>query len=222
MVSLASASHATDVPTSLGLLAAGTLPDLVAVTTLGAAALAYMDTAEGTTGERTTMDLAEERAFVVQPTFEVVVLRFESADIYRLLRSAEIVRLGPTSTFRLTRQALLRGLAAGERLDSLLAFLSHRGKKPLAQNVAYTLNDWARSYHEVRFSEVVLLEASGAEAEQALRRAAAFLRIDLREVAPGIFAARPTGSRVTFTSALRQRLEAAGIVVRASPASNRP
>lgn len=218
VVSLASASRAPGDSTPAGMLAPGTLPELVAVTTLGAAALARMDAAKETAEEG---DAAEDRVFVVQPTFEVVALRFASADIYRLLRVAEIVRVGPTSTFRLTRQALLRGLAAGEQLNDLLAFLSHRGKKPLPQNVSYTLKDWARGYHEVKLSEVVLLEVSGAEAAEALRQAAAELRMDLREVAPGIYAARPTGSRAAFATALRQRLEAAGVVFRADPPSPR-
>jgi hypothetical protein len=218
VISLASSSQAPDDMTPSGVLPASTLPDRVALTTLGAGALASMDATDNLPLEDKA---AEERAFVVQPTFEVVALRFVAADIYRLLRVAEIVRIGPTSTFRLTRQALLRGLAAGEHLGELLDFLSHRGKKPLSQNVAYTLKDWARGYHEVRFSEVILLEASGAAAEAALRQTAAELRIDLREIAPGIFAARPTGPRAAFTGALRQRLEAASVVVRANPPTTR-
>lgn len=218
VVSLASSCQLREDTMPTGVLPTGTLPDLVAITTVGAGALTSVDAADNMPQED---DVAEERAFVVQPTFEVVALRFAAADIYRLLRVAEIVRIGPTSTFRLTRQALLRGLAAGEQLDDLLAFLSHRGKKSLSQNVAYTLKDWARSYHEVRISEVFLLEVSGTTAEEALRQTAAELRIDLREIAPGIFAARPTGPRATFTSALRQRLETAGIVVRASSTTAR-
>lgn len=188
------------------------LPDLVALTALGAGALACLDTPDAA---HAVNDEEDERAFVVQPTFEVVALRFASADIYRLLRVAEVVRIGPTSAFRLTRQALLRGLAAGEQLDDLLDFLAHRGKKPLSQNVAYTLKDWARGYHEVRVSEVFLLEVSGQAAEEALRQTATDLRVDLREIAPGVFAARPNGPHTAFTGALRGRLEAAGVVVRA-------
>jgi hypothetical protein len=219
LISLAASNQPPEDAAPTGVLPPGTLPELVALTTLGSSTFAYVDTADNLPREN---EEAAERAFIVQPTFEVVALRFAAADIYRLLRVAEIVRIGPTSTFRLTRSALLRALAAGEHLDELLAFLSHRGKKPLSQNVAYTIKDWARGYHEVRLSEVILLEASDAAAEAALRQTAAELRIELRAVAPGIFAAHPTGPRAAFTAALRQRLQAAGIVVQANLRATQP
>lgn len=106
--------------------------------------------------------LAEEPA-LVEGTLEVWVPREVSPYIVFLLENcAERVQHDHVSRYRLTRPALHRALQRGERLESVLDALARYGRGPLPQNVAYTVQEWAAAYGQLRIHQPILLTAAEA------------------------------------------------------------
>lgn len=186
---------------------------LFCITAFGAAVL-------GTTPAQsdTLTQATEQTSLILQPNFEVLVMQFDTKVVYRLLTTAELVRIGIVSTFRLTESSILTGLRNGMRLEETLTFLTtHTPQKAPPQNVVYTIKDWAKTFREMRLSEVFLVETPESETPESLRRLLGNLPIELRQIGPGNFLALPK-AHVTFGD-LRKRLRQAGIVVRGEPLS---
>lgn len=114
-------------------------PDAFQLTELGAEVLA---------SEQSAAQPPSPRPLVVQPNFQVLLLEPHMPALYWLVRFAAVDRIGRVSRFTLTRESLLRGLAAGASGDEVMAFLEVHSQKALPQNVAYTLRDWLRHYQE--------------------------------------------------------------------------
>ncbi|HUY78908.1 MAG TPA: hypothetical protein VMV29_19200, partial [Ktedonobacterales bacterium] len=98
-----------------------------------------------------------ERALIVQPNFQALLMEPSMPVLYWLARFASLDQVGRVSRFTLTREALARGLQLGERptpglspatIDDVVAFLEAHTQKALPQNVVYTMRDWARQYKE--------------------------------------------------------------------------
>lgn len=101
----------------------------------------------------------------VQPNFEVVVLdAFANAPLaVRLDSFAERQSFDRAATYRLTQDALIRGLDHGLTGDEIISFLESIGGGPLPQNVDYTLREWIRLYLSLTVHEATtLLEADSA------------------------------------------------------------
>jgi hypothetical protein len=101
----------------------------------------------------------------IQPSFEVVVLDVftHAALAARLDTFAERRSFDRAATYRLTQDALLRGLDRGLTGEEILAFLASVGGGPLPQNVDYTLREWIRRYESLTVHEgATLLEADSA------------------------------------------------------------
>jgi hypothetical protein len=154
---------------------------------------------------------------ILQPNYEILLMEFDTNLVYKLLAIAEPVRIETVSTFRLTKLALLNGLASGVLLEDALAFLaSHTTQKELPQNVVYTLKDWAKAYREFRLTEVIMVETPGNETVEELRRLLGNLSGELRHIGSGLFLV--SSSAKTSFGDVRKRLRQAGIVVRGEPA----
>ncbi len=188
-------------------------PDLFLLTPLGAEAIADAPSSPSTSVLPPSS--AQDTRLIVQPSFEVLLFQFDPSSVFRLVEFAQIKRIGPVSTFALTQAALLRGLEAGNQVEQILAWLSECTHKELPQNIVYTLRDWSRGYREARLEEVILVELSPAQGEDALYRVLADLSIEPRKLAPGMFVVAPGYN--SFVE-LRRRLEKEGIVVRGEPA----
>lgn len=101
----------------------------------------------------------------VQPNFEVVVLdAFANAPLaVRLDSFAERQSFDRAATYRLTQDALIRGLDRGLTGDEIIAFLESISGGLLPQNVDYTLREWIRLYLSLTVHEVTtMLEADSA------------------------------------------------------------
>src|SRR5260370_35098726 len=100
------------------------------------------------------------RTLVVQPRFEMLLLQPDLSTLYSLLPFAQVNQVGVVSRLTLTRESILRGVAAGSTAERILQLLEERSQKGVPQNVAYTLNHWARLYKGTTISQVVLLEVT--------------------------------------------------------------
>ena len=83
---------------------------------------------------------------VVNPDFEVVLFPDRRAHdiIHQLDRFAEREMADALVHYRITPGSLRRGLSEGLGLDDILGLLQERSRTPLPQNVAYSLESWAR------------------------------------------------------------------------------
>lgn len=95
---------------------------------------------------------------VVQPNFEVLLLRPAPRHVWALSAFTELEQLDRVSHYRLTRAGIEAGLASGLSLERLTRFLEEASGEPLPQNVAYQMADWTRAYRRVRLRHAVLLD----------------------------------------------------------------
>ncbi len=94
---------------------------------------------------------------VVNPDFEVVLFPDERSHelIYQLDRFCEREQKDTLYRYRITPGALHRALGQGMTLDEIQALLRRHSRMPLPQNVAYSLESWARK------SGLVTIHADG-------------------------------------------------------------
>lgn len=154
------------------------------------------------------------RSLVVQPSFELLLLQPDLPTLYSLLPLAQINQIGLVSRLTLTRESLLRGLAAGITIEQILQLLEERSQKGVPQNVAYTLHDWAKLYKEAAISQVVLLEVTSEAVANEICNAPKLKefgqKFGLRRLGPCCIALR---SDVNLHD-LRRTLDKMGIVAR--------
>jgi hypothetical protein len=160
-----------------------------------------------------TAEFGAHRTLVVQPNFELLLLQPDVPTLYSVLPFAVVNQVGMVSRLTLTRPALLRSLRSGLTIDQILQTLEEHSQKEIAQNVSYTLRDWARLYKEVKISQVLLLEvATEAQADEMCASSKLQHELDLRRIGPRAIA---VGSDVTLQR-LRSALDKEGIVANIS------
>ena len=156
------------------------------------------------------------RALVVQPNFELLLLQPDLSTLYHLLPFAQLNQAGMVSRLTLTRESVLRGIAAGVSVEKILQLLEEHSQKGVPQNVAYTLNDWAKLYKGVTISQVVLLEVSSEAVANEIcdspKLQALLQGFNLRRLGPCAIA---LNSAVNLQE-LRRILDKMGIVARIS------
>ncbi|WP_404311805.1 helicase-associated domain-containing protein [Agrococcus terreus] len=126
----------------------------------------------------------------------------------RLRRIAAIERAGIASQWRITARSVAAGLAAGESVDDVLAFLEAASLTGLPQPVAYLVRDTAARFGAVRVRAVDPLAEGGARS-QARSDDAQLIRtvaVDRALAATGAAAAGP--HRATFRTSAEETLEA--------------
>lgn len=172
-------------------------PDAIMLTELGAEVLK---------GDLGLAHVPTERALILQPNFEVLLLEPHMPALYTLIRFAQPEQLGRASRFKLTRETLLRAMNEGMPLEEMLTFLTRHSQKDLPQNVLYTLDDWSRQYKGTRLSQVVLIEVDDESLATELCDSVKLRELGLRRVGP-LAVAAPEGSAVR---AVRRAIERAG------------
>jgi hypothetical protein len=107
-------------------------------------------------------ELSEE-SIIVEGTFEVwVPVEASPYIIFVLEGCAERLQQDHVSHYRLTREALHWALGRGLRVDDLLDLLARYGRGEVPQNVAYTLEEWTKTYGQLRLHQPLLLSAEDA------------------------------------------------------------
>ncbi|SDS32686.1 helicase-associated domain-containing protein [Agrococcus carbonis] len=132
----------------------------------------------------------------------------EAAVEARLRRIARVERAGIASHWRFTRQSVAAGLAAGDDVDDVLAFLTEASLTGLPQPVAYLVRETAAKFGSLRVRPVDPIAEGGARSqarsddEQVIRTIA----VDRALVSAG---PRQTGPhRVTFRTSAEEALQA--------------
>ena len=177
-------------------------PDFFMLTDLGAMVL-LPDAKPAPTTEQDG-----NRTLVVQPSFELLLLQPDLSTLYSLLPFALVNQVGVVSRLTLTRESILRGVAAGSTAERILQLLEERSQKGVPQNVAYTLNDWARLYKGTTISQVVLLEVTSEAVANEICNAPKLQAFGLRRLGPCAIAA----SHDVNLQELRRALDKMGIV----------
>src|SRR5262249_45289875 len=83
---------------------------------------------------------------VVQPDFSVLVIGLDQSPLAELLPLCERVRerSGPgAATLRLTRSSVIKGAVTGLSSGAMLERLQRHSSKPLPDNVAHEVREWA-------------------------------------------------------------------------------
>jgi hypothetical protein len=105
--------------------------------------------------------LPEERTIVVQPTFEIIVPpEAPPAVLFELQQIAELGKRDRASVYTLSQSAVWRYLHGSGRIDDIITFLEQASQRPLPQNVAYSLREWAARFGELRLEQATLLLAN--------------------------------------------------------------
>ena len=105
-------------------------------------------------------------ALAVGANFQVLLYRPTPRRVWALSAFAELTALDRVSTYTLTAEALIRGLAHNLDLAQITGFLERANGAPLPQNVLYTLAEWDRGYRRVWLRRaVVLVPEEGEKSE---------------------------------------------------------
>ena len=157
-------------------------------------------------GRRTSLWEAEEdpgfpeaiTEFVVQSDLTAVAPGPLKSDVLRVLDLIGVRESpGPASVHRFTATSVRRALDAGWSADRLLAWLAEHSLTPLPQPLTYLVGDVARLHGAIRVASVGALLTIADEATlQALLRHPQATSLGLREVAPGLVAARAEAAEV--------------------------
>jgi hypothetical protein len=150
------------------------------------------------------------KALVVQPSFEMILLRFDPPTLYRLLPFSEVQLVEQVSRLTLTQHSVLRGIERGISVDQMLALLKASSKQAIPQNVARTLRDWAKTYKEAETIQVLLIEVSGAAIADELCLSPHWRAFGLEKIAPCRLLAWNAHDIYAFRRVLRK----AGFVLR--------
>ena len=183
-------------------------PDAFMLTDLGAATLS----ASGATPVKTAVSPLSNgnRSLVLQPNFELLLLRPDMPTLYSLLPFAQVNQVDMVSRLTLTRASILRGMEAGNDIEQILRILEERSQKEIPQNVAYTLRDWVKLYKDVRISQVLLLEVSSEAVADEICSSPKLQTFNLRKLTPRMLV---VSSDINLQE-LRRILEKEGIIVR--------
>jgi Helicase conserved C-terminal domain len=150
-----------------------------------------------------------QKALLVQPNFELLLLQPDFPTLYQLLPFAQVDQVGLASKLTLSQSSLLKGLESGYKVEQIIGFLSEHSQKELPQNIVYSIRDWAKNYREITISQILLLEVSDEAAARALCSSSKLKKFGFRQLGN---TAVVTESDVDI-SELRRALEKEGIVV---------
>jgi hypothetical protein len=154
--------------------------------------------------------VAADRALIVQPNFEVLVLEPHMPSIYALIHFAQPVQFGRASIFKLARETLLRAIGTGQTVQEIEDFLKDHSQRELPQNVVYTLDDWARHYKPVTLGQMVLIEVESEDIADELIGSSQLRKLGLRRIGPCALAT-PEGAALRT---VRGVLERAGYAIK--------
>jgi hypothetical protein len=103
----------------------------------------------------------EPQPIIVQANFEIVVPFETPANVvFRLQQFASMTKRDRASLYLLSPAAVWKSLQAGRDIEDIIRFLEKASQRPLAQNVAYSLREWATKHGEITIEPAILLTTS--------------------------------------------------------------
>ncbi|MCL6547745.1 MAG: helicase-associated domain-containing protein [Alicyclobacillus sp.] len=87
-----------------------------------------------------------QRMLIVQPNFEIVVTADQPAVTAALAQFTELRQAGVVRVYRISEDAVRRGLQSGQCVADWLSMLNRHAQTPVPGNVERTLKEWERLY----------------------------------------------------------------------------
>jgi hypothetical protein len=107
-------------------------------------------------------EIASARPIVVQPTFEITIVAPTARHVHVLNTIADLTHPDVAPRYELTRESIFRALAAGWTVERVEELLETGSGRPLPQNVAYTIREWASKFRTADIRPALLVEFDSA------------------------------------------------------------
>lgn len=127
---------------------------------------------------------------IVQPNFEVLALgdRLDAGQLWRVASFTRPQAEGRVRKYMLEKKAFTDALGRGESAGALVAMLAELSRKPLPQNVRFSLDDWGASSERMKiWPDALLVEAEGVEDLASLLPESARQKLGLTRISGGHF-----------------------------------
>ncbi len=107
---------------------------------------------------------------VVQANFEILAPHETAPSVlYRLQQVAQLNKRDKASIYNLSQEAIWRHLQRGGNVEGIITFLETAAGRPLPQNVAYTLLEWADKHGQLTIEQATLLTTASEALMSELR-----------------------------------------------------
>lgn len=103
---------------------------------------------------------------IIQPNFEVLALgdRLDAGLLWRVARFTRPAMEGRVRRYLLEKKPFTEALGRGQSAGALVALLAELSRKPLPQNVRFSLDEWGASSERIKvWPDALLVEAEGVE-----------------------------------------------------------
>jgi len=133
-----------------------------------------------------------EPLLMVNPDFEVIVLPEPGHQVlvHRLCGFCERGKREVTHHLRLTRESVQRGVLRGLGAEAMVATLRQHSRVPLAQNIEYSVRNWADSVHAAKVETVHILEFPSAELAETAMHLPELAAVVERRLSPTVLVLR--------------------------------
>jgi len=152
----------------------------------------------------------EEKLLLLGPDFELLVIGEHPppALIYAVERLAERELVDKVRKYRLTQESVKLAVASGMPSGEIIALLEKHARKPLPQNVAYSISDWGGKAHLAQGYAAMVFEADSPESLRQAMTVPAFRELVWRELGDRVVCLQETLSEETI-----QQLRDAGLYI---------
>jgi hypothetical protein len=152
----------------------------------------------------------QEKLLLLGPDFELLILsEFPSPHIvYAVERLAVRESVDKVWKYRLTPESVKLAVASGMSSEEIVRFLDSNARKPLPQNVRYSISDWGAKAHLAQGFTSVVFEADSPES---LRQAMAVPKF--RELVSRELSERVVCLHSELSEEVLQQLREAGVYV---------
>ncbi len=105
-----------------------------------------------------------EKHVYVQSNFEVLVpCTVEPRILWKIESFADLVKPDQMMVYKISRGSVYRSFLYSYTPQMILHFLETHSKIPVAQNVSYSVSQWAMSFGRIEFEEVILIKCDSEE-----------------------------------------------------------
>ena len=119
------------------------------------------------------------KVLVTHPNFEITVLPNTAPDVFFILnRLADPVKFDVASTYKFTRESVLRAMNKGMNKETIISFIREHSKNEIPDNVMYSLNDWLLSRKVVQLNKAVFLETEKDLMDPVLKHIGALKKVN--------------------------------------------
>lgn len=128
---------------------------------------------------------------IIQPNFEVLALgdRIDAGQLWRIARFARPAMEGRVRKYILEKKPFTEALGRGLNAAALVAMLAELSRKPLPQNVRFSLDEWGASSERMKiWPDALVIEAEGVEDLNTLLSQAMREKLGLTRISGGHFA----------------------------------